>query len=93
MLAPLSTAGAADISQQVVATIPVCFHPIGVAVNPTTDLIYVPCFRRRHRVQVISGTDKHGDRHPPSQWQSLGRSRSIPRTDLVYVTNPARSCR
>ena len=35
VLAPPPAAGAADTSQKVVATIPVCFHPIGVAVRST----------------------------------------------------------
>ena len=88
VLAPLSTAGAADISQKVVATIPVCFHPIGVAVNPATDHVYVPCVGDWHG-SGDQREDKHGDRYPPSRRSVSGRPRSIPAP--VWCTSPIRA--
>src|SRR5579859_7296269 len=85
-LAPMPAA-AAPAHQQVVATVPVCFHPIGVAVNPATDRIYVACFGDG-TFQAISGrTNKVIASHRLGS--SLWAVAVNPSTGLVYVTNQA----
>jgi YVTN family beta-propeller protein len=80
-----AAASAAGTSPHVVTTIPVCSHPIGVAVNTTTDMIYVPC-DGDDSVSVIdgqTGTVTATINLGSPSWQAAVN----PNTDLVYVSD------